>query len=687
MFKRTIAAAGNLAGYAGYAVPLFIVYFMYNIVFVSEPGPLSPTLRVILGWVYMLLISPFIAAGLFGAVNEQQRTHGETGVGEFLASAWRYYWRVAGANFFCVLFVYVGAIIIAVAFAIEQSEAVGDYVNAAVSVISLFWFASVVVEGGLFASLGRALKILLRNPLALALSILWGLIRFADSALVMPRIQSSLPLSGAEAALDAVMRVLVAVYAVALYRQIRAEALEAQQAAASQPVDVQAGVQIAPSNGLSNASLGFGIVSFVPLAHLVALVLGILAIKRNKSSSVKPVIAVCLGGFFTAVYTLLVAGSLIGGSGVSQGPGYEFLGQANPALQPQAVLLDQGSYEDAQAQLESIKATNSTPHWTVHTALALAKWGNNDLDGALESFSAAAQQKPDRSEFYYLYGRAALANGDSEWAAQQFQNAASYAPRLVLAERYASLLQAAYTPPQLVSAAFSIIILLILFTVHEYGHAFAAWKLGDDTAKNAGRLTLSPIAHLDLFGSILLPGILLFRGSDFVFGWAKPVPVNPANFKNPRKDHMLVSFAGPAVNLLVAMVCFLLLGCIALALRLLWPQTMTWHFASPWGSTALIGAPFSHGLAIAVIFIKQLMYMSLILGFFNLLPIPPLDGSWILSGLLPEGLGKVFERVRPFAYVIFLVMIFTSVVDYYLAVPILGAYGGLSFLISTLGLG
>lgn len=111
------------------------------------------------------------------------------------------------------------------------------------------------------------------------------------------------------------------------------------------------------------------------------------------------------------------------------------------------------------------------------------------------------------------------------------------------------LLHSTYNPSQLLSGLLYVFILLILFTLHEYGHAFAAWKLGDDTAEKQGRLTLNPIPHLDLFGSILLPAILLFQQSEFVFGWVRPVPVDPRNFKNPQRDHMLVSFAGPALFL------------------------------------------------------------------------------------------------------------------------------------------
>jgi Zn-dependent protease len=229
--------------------------------------------------------------------------------------------------------------------------------------------------------------------------------------------------------------------------------------------------------------------------------------------------------------------------------------------------------------------------------------------------------------------------------------------------------------------------LLILFTLHEYGHAFAAWKLGDDTSEKQGRLTLNPIPHLDLFGSIILPAILLFQQSEVIFGWARPVPVDPRNFRNPRRDHMLVSFAGPAINLLIAMLSLVLLSTIMLVVRLIWPETMTLNLATPFSSISLVGPPFSRWLILLALFLKQLFYTSLVLGCFNLLPIPPLDGSWIFSGWLPQGLRNIYEKTRQFGFVIFILLVATSVLDYVLIVPITISWGALQLLVSAMGLG
>lgn len=152
---------------------------------------------------------------------------------------------------------------------------------------------------------------------------------------------------------------------------------------------------------------------------------------------------------------------------------------------------------------------------------------------------------------------------------------------------------------------FSVIVLIMSATVHEYMHGFAANQLGDPTAKNMGRLTLNPIKHLDLFGSILLPLSLLFIGSPFLFGWAKPVPYNPNNLKDRKYGDAKVAIAGPLANLLMAVL-------FSIVFRFLDPASM-----------------FSY-------LVSEIIIINLILMVFNLVPIPPLDGSKILAVFLPD---------------------------------------------------
>jgi Zn-dependent protease len=229
------------------------------------------------------------------------------------------------------------------------------------------------------------------------------------------------------------------------------------------------------------------------------------------------------------------------------------------------------------------------------------------------------------------------------------------------------------------------IILLLLLTSHEYAHAFAAWKLGDNTAKDAGRLTLNPLAHVDIVGSLLLPGLLVWRHSNVVFGWAKPVPVDTTKFANPQRDHRIVSFAGPGINLAVSMASFLLLAVLFFVVRLVAPGALSDKLASPFDAAALVGIAGASWLLSVIVFLKNLMYTSLTLGFFNLLPLPPLDGGWIFSSVLPERARVRLESMRPYSFAVFLLLVFTHVTDYVLVIPLLMAYGGLTLMCAALG--
>jgi Zn-dependent protease len=161
--------------------------------------------------------------------------------------------------------------------------------------------------------------------------------------------------------------------------------------------------------------------------------------------------------------------------------------------------------------------------------------------------------------------------------------------------------------------------LVVLLTFHEYGHAWMASKCGDDTAKDQGRCSLNPLVHIDPIGTVLIPLLMIFLSpgvSRFLVGWAKPVPVNVANLRNPRRDDIFVSMAGPWMNLLLAV------GLIGLA-----------RVSALAGSSAMVG------------FCIQTAHLSLLLCFFNLIPIPPLDGSHVLRNLI----GMSYETYWQFA--------------------------------------
>lgn len=179
--------------------------------------------------------------------------------------------------------------------------------------------------------------------------------------------------------------------------------------------------------------------------------------------------------------------------------------------------------------------------------------------------------------------------------------------------------------------ALSIIVLLFSVIVHEVMHGVVALKFGDTTAQKAGRLTLNPIPHIDLFGTVLLPALLIFSGSPILFGWAKPVPVNPLNFRNIRRGEFWVSAAGILSN-------FALAALAALIYHILngLPQTFP----------AILGGILHFTVTI-----------NLVLGIFNLFPIPPLDGSKILLSQLPYNLAKQYQKFEKYGILILLIFL------------------------------
>ncbi len=178
---------------------------------------------------------------------------------------------------------------------------------------------------------------------------------------------------------------------------------------------------------------------------------------------------------------------------------------------------------------------------------------------------------------------------------------------------------------------------LVAVVFHELAHGYVAYLCGDPTAKNAGRLTLNPLKHLDLIGTIVF---LVTR----IIGWAKPVPINPLYFRNFRRDLILVSIAGPATNFLIAFIA-------GIILKLLYGVSVHNTFIY----TKLM-------LPLAII-LKFTVQLNIALCFFNLLPIPPLDGSKILMAILPENLNRYYSYLEPFGFVIILILLFTNILD------------------------
>lgn len=684
--KEINSKAGPISGYLSYIILLFSWSIVNDVYPMVVPESSGAVYQLIL-WIFKLLVGPIVVAIIYGGIYEQQTIQSELERKNFLGYIKTHGLRFIGAYFISVLIYYLVSL---PAFIIAGEGGMNTtggnlflaILSALLSMLMLFWLSALVVEQKLFRSLIHAIKTLLFNPLALVIGIIWFVIIFADSmAFDFRSEQVPLAINLARSGGFAVIKAFAVVYILVIYKDNWGSLIQRTQAA-----EILAGPStFRPGEGLAKASLGFTFFSVIPLLHLVALSLGMVSLKRGQRFILKAAIACCVGGFFTILYALLVVGHFAGQMSTVHMPGFSFLRDGNPQTQPYIELLNKGAVEDVKAQIGDSSENNSSRDWTLDTVLALAKYEDHDINGALKEFYSALQKNPRRSEFYFYYGLALLTNDNVEMAKEQFKVALERDPKLEIAGRYVSLVENTYQPTMIGSALMYLVILFLLFTVHEYGHAFVAWKLGDDTAKNQGRLTLNPIAHLDLFGSIILPAILLFQQAEFFFGWARPVPVDTRNFKNPVKDHMLVSFAGPAVNLMVAMACMILLVSVALLIRLLWPETLTFNLADPQLAVSMIGPPLSKGILVFIVFLKRMFYTSLILGIFNLLPIPPLDGSWILAGLLPEGLRGFFDYFRRFGFMLFILLALTPVMNYFLGVPIGIAWLGLRWIGSAMG--
>ncbi|MEI6305570.1 MAG: site-2 protease family protein [Deltaproteobacteria bacterium] len=194
---------------------------------------------------------------------------------------------------------------------------------------------------------------------------------------------------------------------------------------------------------------------------------------------------------------------------------------------------------------------------------------------------------------------------------------------------------------------------MLAIVCHEVSHGYIAWRLGDPTARMLGRLTLNPLKHIDIIGTLMI----FFVG----IGWAKPVPVTFQNLRNPKRDMIWVAAAGPITNLLLAVISAILLR-VAVFI----------------GNPAVSATPFSMILEPLVLMLAFSVYINLLLAIFNMIPVPPLDGGRVLTGLLPYRQAAALSRIEPYGMVIIIMLVFFTNIFSYIISPVLSL--GIHFL-------
>ena len=232
-----------------------------------------------------------------------------------------------------------------------------------------------------------------------------------------------------------------------------------------------------------------------------------------------------------------------------------------------------------------------------------------------------------------------------------------------------------------------IIVVLVSLTLHEAAHALTAWWLGDGLARSMGRVSLNPLAHIDPFGTVLLPLFLALAGGP-VFGYARPVPVRVESLPRYRRAHVLISIAGPGSNLLLAATSLMLLLLAGCLLRLAVPDATvanfaTFEFQAPVRASGFVLAPAFGPLCTIL---KLTFLINSFLAIFNLIPIPPLDGSWVLEHLFPRTLGRLCAKIRPFGFLIFLGAMYLGLFEYLMTPVVFILFPGFLLLAGATGL-
>jgi Zn-dependent protease len=442
----------------------------------------------------------------------------------------------------------------------------------------------------------------------------------------------------------------------------------------------QSGLKTAPAREAmpvemkrANWCLLLGLMSALPVVHLFALVLGWKRFRQQEFGKFRSIVGCILGGFFTCMYCFALLTVLVFQprlevplSHTSSLDAYSrAAGVSSELRQILLQLRTTAGYDNAAALAGKLETMTDDGSAARYFALGVAHSYEKQQQKALAAFKKCRDLPGANPEALFHIGRINLFdNHDYFEARNSLAKFLSLYPLDRIAHLYISLIdnRVGWDNNWMISIL-SVIALLIAMTAHEFGHSFTAYKCGDMTSKEAGRMSLNPVVHLDLFGSIILPAFLILSRSSIIVGWAKPVPVNEDNFKNPQRDRTLVSLMGCVTNFAIALATTVVFVLLTVVLRLAVPEFMSIHWLYPSDFISVAGLPFARFWIYVVIFLTLMIMINIAIGIFNLIPIPPLDGSWIVERRLAQLLKKKYAAYQQFSFLLILILLFTNFVD------------------------
>jgi Zn-dependent protease len=426
--------------------------------------------------------------------------------------------------------------------------------------------------------------------------------------------------------------------------------------------------------------LWLGIFSWIPLVQLFALYFGYKRFTRQKYGKVRSLFGLAMGAFFTIIYLLALVGFLTHGRRVNQNlePMYRMASferfsrrQTLPAdIRKKVVQLKNDHHEVNISQLiqeiEELKLDDQEAYFT----LGMAYLFEDENEKSLAMFQKSSAKNPADPDPYFFLGLLSLNHKNNPLkAGQNFSRFLELRPGDKIGQQYLELADNAVAwQDNILVTIFSVIVLIISVILHEFAHSYTAYKCGDPTSKEMGRMSFNPVAHLDPFGSVILPAMLIINKSPVIFGWAKPVIINPEKLKQPDRDNILISLSGCSMNFLLAMIGIVLLTSMGAILGILYPHALTNGFFLPQNITSFAGVPAPKIWAYANIFLSTLVVTNIVLGIFNLIPIPPLDGSWILERKFSPAWRQKIRKYSWVASILLLILLFTGVINIILGI-------------------